>query len=377
MSDQDAFACILAALSETMLDESLWPATSALIDEACGVHGNALLFGRGPQDHDRVTCAGFYYRGQRREDLMREYLDRYHPIDERVPRLRHLPDSHLVHVTTLYTVAELQNSPAYNEGLRRLRAQHGANVRLGELDGSHIVWVTADPVSPAGWAAPQLALIRALLPHLRQFIRVRQALVRAGARGAAFATLRATSRLGVLCLDQYGQLVEANDRARALLRRGDGMMDRGGLVQASVPTEHAQLAQLIARALPATGTPVSGSMVLRRGAGAPPFVVHVTPVAGPQLDFGAQRVAALILLVEPNYQPPIDPAFVAHTLGLTPAESRIAVGLAQGRSVRDIAVTTGRKEGTVYWHMKRIYHKLAISRQADLVRLVLSVAPVA
>ena len=155
------------------------------------------------------------------------------------------------------------------------------------------------------------------------------------------------------------------------------MMDRGGLVQASVSTEHAQLAQLIARALPATGTPVSGSMVLRRGAGAPPFVVHVTPVAGPQLDFGAQRVAALILLVEPNYQPPIDPAFVAHTLGLTPAESRIAVGLAEGRSVRDIAVTTGRKEGTVYWHMKRIYRRLAISRQADLVRLVLSVAPVA
>ena len=173
MSDQDAFVRILAALSETMLDEGLWPATSALIDEACGIHGNALLFGRGPQDHGRVTCAGFYYRGERREDLMREYLDRYHPIDERVPRLRHLPDSHLVHVTTLYTVAELQNSPAYNEGLRRLRAQHGVNVRLGEPDGSHIVWVTADPVSPAGWAAPQLALIRALLPHLRQFIRVR------------------------------------------------------------------------------------------------------------------------------------------------------------------------------------------------------------
>ncbi len=35
---------------------------------------------------------------------------------------------------------------------------------------------------------------------------------------------------------------------------------------------------------------------------------------------------------------------------------------------------TGRKEDTVYWHLKRIYHKLDISRQADLVRLVLSVA---
>ena len=282
-----------------------------------------------------------------------------------------------MHVTTLYTVAELQNSSAYNEGLRRLRAQHGVNVRLGEPDGSHIVWVTADPVSPDGWVAPQLALIRALLPHLRQFIRVRQALVRAEARGAAFATLRATPRLGVLCLDKYGQLVEANDLARALLRRGDGMMDRGGLVQASVPTEHARLAQLIARALPATGTPVSGSMVLRRRAGAPPFVVHVTPVAGPQLDFGAQRVAVRLLLVEPGYQPGLDPALVARTLGLSPMGSRVAVWLAEGRTVRDIAETAGLQENSIYWHMKQSYRKLGISRQADLVRLVLSVAPVA
>ena len=377
MSAQDAFACILAALSDTMLDEGLWPATSARIDEACGIQGNALLFGRGPQAYDRVTCAGFYYRGHRREDLMREYLDRYYPIDERVPRVRQLPDSHLVHVTTLYTAEELQSSPAYNEGLRRLRAQNGVNVRLIEPDGSDIVWVTADPVSPAGWAAPQLALMRRLLPHLRQFIRVRQALVRAGARGAAFATLLDTPRIGVASLDQYGQIVEANDRARNLLRRGDGVTDWGGLLLASVPTERIPFARLIARALPAADPAVSSSMVLHRGAGLPPFVVHVTPVGGPQLDFGARRVAVLILLVEPGYQPGLDPALVAHALGLSSIESRIAVWLAEGRTVRAIAETTGRQESSIYWHLKRIYRKCAISRQADLVRLVLSVAPVA
>ena len=64
---------------------------------------------------------------------------------------------------------------------------------------------------------------------------------------------------------------------------------------------------------------------------------------------------------------------MAQTLGLTPAESRIAVWLAEGWTARDIAMTTGREEGTVYWHMKRAYRKLGISRQADLVRLVLSV----
>ena len=61
-------------------------------------------------------------------------------------------------------------------------------------------------------------------------------------------------------------------------------------------------------------------------------------------------------------------------LGLTPAEGQVAVWLADGKSVRDIALTTGLTEGAIYWHLKQIYKKLPISRQVDLVRLVLSIA---
>ena len=101
MSDQDALERILAALHDAMLDDSQWPATSALIDEACGMQGNALLVRNGPQDNARVLFVGLYYRGERREDWEREYLGVYHPIDERVPRLMQLPDSHLVRIATL------------------------------------------------------------------------------------------------------------------------------------------------------------------------------------------------------------------------------------------------------------------------------------
>ena len=81
MSDQDAFAHILASLHEAMLDDVHWPTTTALIDEACGLTGNTLLVGEGPKDDIRVLFVGLYYRGQRRTDLEREYLEVYHPID--------------------------------------------------------------------------------------------------------------------------------------------------------------------------------------------------------------------------------------------------------------------------------------------------------
>ena len=87
MSDRDAFERILASMYDAMLDDTHWPATSALIDEACGLTGNNLVVGEGTKDDSRVHWVGLYYRGQRRADLEREYLQIYYPIDERVPRL--------------------------------------------------------------------------------------------------------------------------------------------------------------------------------------------------------------------------------------------------------------------------------------------------
>ena len=114
-------------------------------------------------------------------------------------------------------------------------------------------------------------------------------------------------------------------------------------------------------------------MLRGRLSGPPRFVVHVKSVGVSQPDYGARHVAALVLLVAPGSRRRIDPGLVATTLGLTPTESRVAVGLAEGKSVRDIAKATGLSENTLYWHLQQIYEKKAISRQVDLVRLVLSI----
>ena len=374
MSDQDAFERILASLYDAMLDDTRWPATSALIDEACGSTGNALLVGEGPQDNLRVLPVGLYYRGQRREDLEREYLEIYHPIDERVPRFRQLPDSRLVHVPDLYTAEELKTSPTYNEISLRSHYQDGLNVRLDGPDASHIAWGLGDPVASDGWGSSQIAMVQRLMPHIRQFIRVRQALARAEAHRTTVTALLDNPRIGVLHLDRRGRILAANDRARSILRRGKGLSDRKGVLRARKSADQLRLERLLAGALPTSGAvAVSGSMLLGRPSGLPSLVVHVKPVGVSQPDYGARQVAALVLIVEPGSRRRIDPGLVARTLGLTLAESRVAVWLAEGKSVRDMAEARGLTEGAIYWHLKQIYQKKSISRQVDLVRLVLSI----
>ena len=375
MREQPAFERVLASLYAAMLDDTHWPATSALIDEACGIAGNALLVGEGPPDDLRVLFVGLYYRGQRRTDLEREYLDVYHPINEGIPRLRQLPDGHLVPIKDLYTAEELNTSRAYNEALLRGQYQQGVNVLLAGPGGSRMTWSLADPVVSAGWGSSQIAMVRRLTPHIRQFIRVRQALVRAQAGDTTVTALLENPRIGVLHLDRRGRILAANDRARSLLRQGEELSDEAGVLQARAPDDQGRLARLVAEALPTSGAvPVSGSMQLGRVSGLPPFVVHIKPVGVPQPDYGARPVAALVLIVEPGRHPRLDPALVARPLRLTPAESQVAAWLADGKTVRDIALATGRRESTIRSHVKHMFAKHGLSRQADLVRLVLSLA---
>ena len=377
MSPHDAYDRILALLYKAALDDAHWPATSALIDDACQAEANGLVVGEGFGEDAKVYFANFYFRGQRRQDVEHDYFTLYHPRDERMPRLRQLPDGHLVHVADLYTAEELKTSPVYNEGLSRLGSQNGLNVRLDGPAGLRIVWAFADPTEAGGWGSAQIGMIERLLPHVRQFVCVRQALVGAAALGASLSELLDSTRVGVVYLDRRGHIVEANGPARDLLRRGDGLCDQGGYLQARLPADNNRLGRLLANALPGFGgqAPRGASMTVWRAPGVPGLTVHISPVDVPQADLGALRVAALVLVVDPS-RPRIDPHQVALLLGLTRAESQVAVMLSEGKTVRDIAMARGRQEHAVYWLLKQIYRKLGVSRQADLVRLVLSLPQV-
>ena len=208
-------------------------------------------------------------------------------------------------------------------------------------------------------------------------MRVRQALVNAEALGASATGLLDDSRVGVIHLDRRGMILAANDRARDLLQRGDGLSDRGGFLGARLSADNARLKKLLEHALPPFGSEAAGgSMTVGRSSALTRLVLHVNPVSVQQMDISASRVAALVLVVDPESQPSIDAALVAEALDLTPTESQVAAWLAEGRTVRDIAAATRRKESSVRWFIRQIYEKQGISRQADLVRLVLSIAEV-
>ena len=374
MNRRDAFDRILQSLHAAAFGDARWPAASGLIDEAIGVHGSLLVYGDGPMQND-IFFARICSRGERHRELEREYFRDYYPIDERLPRIRSLPDSRLTHVPSLSTEAERKTSAVYNELLPRMLGQNGLLVRLDGPDASRTTWSIGDPVDRDGWTSERVETIGRLLPHLRHFLAVRHALLRTRALGASLVELLDNVRAGVIQLDRRARLIAANDRARALLRRGDGLRDEDGRLRAALPREDAALQGLIARALPLLDGPgEGGSMPLTRPEALSRLVLHVSPVHDAGVESGRDRVGALVLAVDPADRTGFDPARVGKALGLTPAESRVAVSLAEGKTIDDIAAETGRSRTTVKWHIRHIYAELGVSRPIELAQLVASLA---
>ncbi len=373
MSERETFDRILTSLHEAALDPERWPTATGLIDDALRTHGSCMVFGDGASDEDvRIYFAWCIMRGERHPELERAYFEEYWRRDERVPRLRRLPDSQLFHNAEIYTEEEMKTSAVYNELLARHHGGNAINVRLDGPNDTRIVWTVNDPVDGDRWSSAQLDLIRRLLPHIRQTVRVQQALDGAGALGASLANLLDTTGMGIVQLDGRGRIVAANDRARDVLRRGDGLADKHGFLHARSPEDDAELQALLRRALPPFGAQGAGGSTMLRRASGPALVLHVNPVGQRETDARVWPVAALVLLNDPASQTRIDPAVAAAALGLTGMESRVAVLLAGGMSVREVAEATGRLESTIRTHLKHIFAKHSLARQGDLVRLVWS-----
>ena len=384
VNPDDAFERILASLYEAALDDAHWPAASALIEEACGATGNVLTVGERSGDEVRVDFARLLYRGELRQDLLREYFELDQPHDEGPPRLWQRRVGQLVHLPDLYTEDERRTSAAYNEGwgprqggnrlITRIDGRNSLITRLDWRAGLNVVWALGDALGGDGWRSAQVGFVERLLPHVRQFVRVRQALAAADALGAGLAGLLDSEHIGVVQLDRGGRVLEANAPALEVLRRGDGLVDRGGALDARLPADRSRLRRLLGRALPRLWgeAPSGGSMTVQRLAGRSRLGVHVSPVSGAAADFGGCRVAALVLVVDPARRPRIDAQRVAVTLGLTPSEGRMAALLAEGLRVREIAADQGWSENYVRWLVEQTYRKLGVSGQVALVRQVLA-----
>jgi DNA-binding NarL/FixJ family response regulator len=88
-------------------------------------------------------------------------------------------------------------------------------------------------------------------------------------------------------------------------------------------------------------------------------------------DNAGTRLLAIFLSSTQTRQMP-DVGALREMFGLTPTEANVALLLAQGKRSEDVAQTLGVSATTVAFHLRNLFSKTSVTRQSELVALILS-----
>jgi DNA-binding CsgD family transcriptional regulator len=106
----------------------------------------------------------------------------------------------------------------------------------------------------------------------------------------------------------------------------------------------------------------------------PALVVHVLPLRRAAFDVFSGATA--LLVVTPVEAPAAPTTGVLQALfDLSPAEARVAQGVAQGSSLDELAGLLGVSKETLRTQLRGVFAKTGTARQAELVALLLGASP--
>jgi DNA-binding NarL/FixJ family response regulator len=104
------------------------------------------------------------------------------------------------------------------------------------------------------------------------------------------------------------------------------------------------------------------------------MIAHVVPIRGSARDI-LFRCAAMLILTPVSRPEAPSLELMRSLFDLTPAEARVARGLAAGQTVKGIAAESGTSTNTVRSHVKVVLTKVGYSRQSDVVALLNGLRP--
>ena len=169
--------------------------------------------------------------------------------------------------------------------------------------------------------------------------------------------------IGVVLLDATGSVVHANPLARRL--SGEARILLSGRITTS-GEDGRKLSALIAALIADEGMAPTG---LRLDAGCHLMIVGMSLPTRAHHD----EAVAMLILSGADGQPPLDNATLGQLFDLTPMEAQVACLLAEGLRRNQIADRLAISDTTVAFHLRNIFAKTGVQRQAELVALVLSV----
>jgi DNA-binding CsgD family transcriptional regulator len=219
------------------------------------------------------------------------------------------------------------------------------------------------------------ALASLLVPHLRQSVEIFARLSRAASERTLFAGTLNQMAVGTIILDGHGKILDKDRIAEALLKQADGVSSASSMLRLNDRAASVRLNETIRRIVESEKRgerSLVEAIRVERPSGKRDFGLIVKPAPQPRyLD--EQHIPAIVVFIsDPDRHTAMAPAALAKLFGLTPAEAAFAVLLGDGLTLDEAAAEQSIARNTARAHLRSIFAKTGVSRQTQLVRLIVT-----
>ena len=227
------------------------------------------------------------------------------------------------------------------------------------------------------WSEGDLRVIDEILPHLRRALNIHSEFTHL--RLKQDALLKGLDRLviGLILYDRNAKAVYINPTATAIIEQHPALQLQDGDLFLLNPEDEKNLRKTILETAaidPEDSWKQSVAIGITHPDVEAPLPILVTPMhehlITSDLDYEGAKVA--MFMSDPNLQQPISIDSLVSVYNLTPSEAQVAISLANGHSIEEIANLSHHSAHTIRSQLKSVFRKTGVSRQSELIKLLLT-----
>ena len=367
--DEQVLLRILEVLYEAPTNPSQWQTFLQMTGEALGGESASLLI------HEIGDVQSLIVEQWNVDpEVIRQYEAHYTEKDVWFLKIRNSRDW-LATSEQLVPFDALQRTEFYNDLVKHYDISHALAAFLERTPERFANLAIYRGLRAGAFGVEALEPIRMLRPHIQRAYRLHTQLSATMRRNENLQAALDCIRTGVILLGENLKIVTTNRAADRLLAARDGLLaTREGLRAESI-AESAELQRLVGTSCSITGDPSrtgGGVMDITRRE-KPALHLMVSPARGLDMERNCV-VRAIVFVTDPAEKARPLPETLQQRYRLTPAECRLAILLADGRTLKQISDTLGVSRNTLKSQLSSIYGKMGTSRQSDLVRMLLNAA---
>ena len=307
-----------------------------------------------------------------------DYQAHYHSVDIRMQRAIPGALNRIVTDSDLVEEDIVNSHEFYQDFLRPIGHRYIVTGALDLHDGSYAFCSTHRGLNQDHADSGVLEKAALIMPHIRRSLQLRRRLLTNSAQSQAALELLDGFSQAVFMIDAEGRVIWQNAWADRILEQQDGLITSDGELRTLSVAANAELQQLVKSAIITSDQPkarAGGMMTVPRPSLKRSYQLLVTPLArSPEMNLASRQLnispLAAIFIADME-QKSVPRAEVLRMLySLTPAESRLAMALGSGVSVKTYAEESELSIHYVRWLLKQVEAKTDTRRISDLIRLL-------